>query len=352
MDLIEQFYDDELNPKLDFYYVAENFYERFVKEYPVDKILSLKMEQFLFAPKDFGFEESFCYQLMYSPIASMGNAFPSVFGIYNKEGTQIVLSPTYLNNDVGKAFELIKKDIVNLLEDAKNDDYKKISDNPLNSMFKNILLAVYFPQKYIPAPTKTAVRAYAEALELEFDPKSSLQKINHDLVNWKDANEMIKEWDSFTLMRFCDWLWKKGITIKGNVHPHPRSSKKHLVLGDDSIGKFSSITKYLEFFRKDDIPNDVLNDFYLALIEFCNSHVEYKHEEYQHNLYTYGILWDLDAMSEKSVDNIDDICLINLLIATFEAEKKCEGSLQFLLNNGSVVKWLEQLESYDTSLLV
>ena len=52
-----------------------------------------------------------------------------------------------------------------MLEAADADDFEAIEKSRLNSLFKNKLLMVYYPDKVIPVCVKNTLDAYSELLE-------------------------------------------------------------------------------------------------------------------------------------------------------------------------------------------
>lgn len=193
------------------------FVNKFINRFPRENIMNISMDDFLFAPEGYGHDDSFCRLLMYSPLASMGNNRPSIFGIYLKGGIELKLSKTfaYFGNDYNSAFMEIKREIASLLNAADKLDYDEIEECKLNSSFKQILIALYHHDKFLPAPTHTALDAYSEAIRYVFPPEFSMAYRNHMLVEWMKTVPDCEEWDSFILMRFCDWLWRSGKQING-----------------------------------------------------------------------------------------------------------------------------------------
>lgn len=221
MDALDKYIKEILPIDLRGDSVASSFIENFTKEFPVKNILSINLKSFLYASKEYGYEGSFCYRLMYSPLASMGHCHPDIFGIYLKAGSQIVLSPTYrkaFGDDYNSAFFEIKSDIIKLFEAAKELDFKAIDSNRLNSAFKGILLALYHSNEFLPAPTLTALNAYCDVTGISTDRKGSTLYRNHSLVVWKNSVEECQSWSNFILMRFCDWLWRNKTTIDGKEY--------------------------------------------------------------------------------------------------------------------------------------
>lgn len=220
MNTFDEYLKNNLSKDLEADKTAKAFYESFISEFPRNMIELIPMDRFLFSPAGYGYDDTFCRQLMYSPLASMGNAFPSIFGIYLKGGTELKLSDTYkdiFGTDVEAAFREVKNDIIELLKAAERLDYDGIEKCKLNSAFKNILIAVYYPSLFLPAPTTTALDAYCDALCYSFPEDASMAYRNHMLVEWMENVPACSEWDCFVLMRFCDWLWRTGKKIDGRI---------------------------------------------------------------------------------------------------------------------------------------
>lgn len=107
---------------------AQKQREIFLDRFSVNKIKELSLEEYAFTK---GNKTSFS-SIMYSKledIAHTGNAYPRMFGIYFKDGKQLMLSPTYKNlfgNDYEKAFSQVKEDIVTLLTEVDKDNFDAI----------------------------------------------------------------------------------------------------------------------------------------------------------------------------------------------------------------------------------
>jgi len=219
MGVIDEYYLNSYKEDMKENDKALDFYSDFVRRFPKESIQQMTMEDYLFSPKGFGYDNTFCRRLMYSPIASMGNNFPAIFGIYLKEGKVRTLSASFkpFGNDFDGAFDRVKNDIVGVLDAAERGDYVSIEKSKLNSAFKQILIATYFPEMYMPAPTSKTLNAYCHALGFDFSKKISLAEKNHHLVEWMKSAPICEGWNSFLLMRFCDWLWRSNQSIDGEV---------------------------------------------------------------------------------------------------------------------------------------
>ena len=84
MSYIDEFLSDRLGYDYD---SAEALRQAFVEKYNEEMIMELTLEEYCCA----GVYDTFCYQIQYGlqALASMGNAFPSVFGVYTDFNRQI-----------------------------------------------------------------------------------------------------------------------------------------------------------------------------------------------------------------------------------------------------------------------
>lgn len=189
----------------------------FINTYSISKIKSLSINEYTPVTQA---SHTFCSRLRWDlqQLGTMGNAYPDVFGIYEKD-YQIRLSKTYSNlygNDYDGAFNRIKEDIVEVLKAADSDDFEAIEKSKLNSLFKNKLLMVYYPDKVIPVCVKNTLDAYCEAVGYVLPENMSFIFKNLALKDYKDQSETFSEWSNFQFMGFCDWIWRqnKKVTLK------------------------------------------------------------------------------------------------------------------------------------------
>lgn len=187
----------------------------FVNQFPIEKIPTLSLREYLIGKTGFNTENSFCRRMRYdlNGLASLGNVRYDIFGIYYNSNGSIALSKTFRNlfgSDTVSAFEYIKKEIFSVLKAAENDDYSRIISSKLNSSFRYKLITVYYPDKFIPVVTNGVLNEYCYRVGLSIDPKDPMLFRNLTLKEWKDHNAEISSWENSKLMRFCDWLWRSN----------------------------------------------------------------------------------------------------------------------------------------------
>ncbi|SNU06661.1 HNH endonuclease [Lachnospiraceae bacterium] len=216
MDAIEVFKNEYMQYCLDHESEAKHLRAEFINDYPLESISNLSMDQFLTGQDGV---KTFCSRIRYDMkvLASMGNAYPSTFGIYYKKEEGVKLSSTYekiFGNNTDRAFESIKKEIIKVLESARRDDYSFFESRTLSSTFICKLIIIYYPQKVFPVCTKPALENYCRVLGMSYDSDDNMLEMMRALLEWKKNLGEISEWSDYIYMRFGDWLWKSGRTIK------------------------------------------------------------------------------------------------------------------------------------------
>lgn len=126
--------------------------KEFLSTYPIELIPNLTIEQYASGDKSFG------HWLLYGlpNITSPGNVFPDAAGVYTAQEDNFPkkrLSKTYkklFDSDYENAFICLKNEIVNFLEDIKQKNYNNFDNYKINSIMKNMLMIVYFDDKFVP----------------------------------------------------------------------------------------------------------------------------------------------------------------------------------------------------------
>lgn len=55
--------------------------------------------------------------------------------------------------------------------------------------------------------------------------------------------------------------------------------------------------------------------------------------------------WDMESMKNGEVSNLDEQCVLALIMGVIRAKRFCDGALFDFLKNGLILKWLERLNS-------
>lgn len=197
----------------------------FVNDHPVNSIESLELDDYLIAKSGYGNSRSFCRRLRtdLQTLSSMGNAWPSTFELYYKNGTELDMSVSYkkmFGGNVQSAFSFLKKEIVRLLTAAKEDDYHTVEACKINSSFKAKLISVYFPEQYVPVCVKDALYEYCSRAGVSYSKDQDMVYGMSALSRWKNNQEETRNWSNAFVMSFCDWMWQNDLTIQSRNYSY------------------------------------------------------------------------------------------------------------------------------------
>lgn len=186
--------------------------KEFLSKYPIESISNLTIEQYASGTN------SFSYWLHYklSNISRIKSARTSDFEVYSKD-SQICLSRSYktqFGSDYENAFIYLKKEIVNFLEDIKQKNYNDLEKYKINSIIKNMLMIVYFYDRFVPVCTNPAIDKCLKSVNIlkENENKPMVYK-NLALVEWKKNEHELADWSNQMVLNFCFWLSRENKKI-------------------------------------------------------------------------------------------------------------------------------------------
>ena len=209
MDLIKLYEADRMEEgkKIE----ARGIRERkdFLKKYPIEDIPKLTIEQYISG------NDSFSYWLHYRlrNISETKGFYTSDFEVYIKD-SQKSLSPRYkalFDSDFEKAFDFLKKQIVNFLEDIKQNKYDNFEKYKINSKVKNMLMVVYFYDRFVPVCINEKLNDCLKSVGIPFEEKKPMVYKNLDLVEWKKTVPELADWSNQMVLDFCFWLNRKNV---------------------------------------------------------------------------------------------------------------------------------------------
>ena len=256
MDIYEQFLKREPNRE-SYEVLAQKLGEEFVQDFPVERIMDLSLDEYMLAKNGYGNPRSFCRRLRYDlqQLASMGNAWPDVFGVYLRNGYEISLSKGLKNafgNNYKEAFEYVKQEIVDLLHAAEKDDYKAIERCTLNSIFKYKLLLVYFPEKFIPVCAKPTLEGYCKVAGVQYRPDEEMVYANLRLLEKKKQDPRFANRSNNFYMGYLDYAWRIEQEKRAYVY---KDSPKETVEDNTSYSNRDSILNYVSEILEEYVDN-------------------------------------------------------------------------------------------------
>jgi len=119
----------------------------------------------------------------------------SSFGIWNgksrfnsRNGFQCVAKYTLVPFDIDKSFELLRKDLYDLLVAGQYEDFDKIDKNSLSDNYKSKILSIYFPEKYFCVFSREHIINIKNLLEIELSDEDSIWVIKRSIMEWQKEN--------------------------------------------------------------------------------------------------------------------------------------------------------------------
>lgn len=134
---------------------------------------------------------------------------------------------------------------------------------------------------------------------------------------------------------------------------------------------YEQLTKYIEVFETDEFGRWIVDNSHRGMREdpiqmpfvsysksvrefeqeiymFMDSHREFNLKSYEAILNENNIEWGSHSMAEADVSNLDDKCVMALLMGLVRADRFSEGIVLDFLKKGIVLKWLKRLEEFDS----
>lgn len=187
----------------------ERLRKRFVKDYHVDRIKKLTLDDYVVGKRD---STSFCNRIE-NELNEWGNIHGSnarKFGLYygtfgkDKE-SKYRIGKKRFGTDYTKALDEILSSIIELIENK--DNTKLIKSNPISPMFKGKILSVYYPNQYLNIFSATHLNYFINALGLDNKSKSEIDKQSL-LLKYKNNDSVMKKWTTYEFSKFLYFTFR------------------------------------------------------------------------------------------------------------------------------------------------
>ena len=134
------------------------------------------------------------------------------------------------------------------------------------------------------------------------------------------------------------------------------------------MNKFYILTKYIPIIQADKIGewvldkendgtpehpiqfpfvdySEVVNNFIDDVYTFEKNNKDMELTNYREILKDNNLEWDIESMKNAEVLNLNARCVLALIMGAVRAERFCDGALFDFFKSGSILKWLERLNS-------
>lgn len=181
----------------------EKIRQKFIKDFPIEKITSLTLEKFTIGNKN---TKSFCSRLEneLKILGDMHGSYVNKFGVYysNKRERFECTKKWDKNKNIEKSFINLKKEIFKLLKDGNKNNFKGIQKNEISPLFKGKLLATYFPEKYLPIFSIAHIKHFLDLFNLKYDKNLTIEENKNKFLEIKKYDERLKILDNNLLIKF------------------------------------------------------------------------------------------------------------------------------------------------------
>jgi len=151
---------------------SEKLRKAFLVKFPINKLSEMTIEEYVI-----GMEDTFCYWLeqRLDKLGRIrgGSTADKKFGLYygktKTETKKKFRTIPKWGNSPEESFKKVKTSIIELLNYAKINDLKKISENKLSNNFKGKILATYFPLRYLNIFSNDHVEYFIDLLQTKYD---------------------------------------------------------------------------------------------------------------------------------------------------------------------------------------
>jgi len=183
--------------------------QKFLKLFPKEKLMTLKLENYALQKGEKGSKNSFCYWLE-NELKELGNIhgatarkFGIYFGVSKSEPTEHKWRITSrFGNAKEDAFNNIKSAIISLLNYADGNNIQGIRNNPLSNLFKGKILSTYFPDKFLNIFDNKHLEYFLDKLDLVYSDSDDEISKRIILINFKNKDEIMSKWKIYEFSKF------------------------------------------------------------------------------------------------------------------------------------------------------
>ena len=247
--------------------------EAFLLKYPLNALGTLPMKDYLFAKAGYGSGDTFCNWMFsgLNEIAHTGDLRTDMYGIYYRNGTELALSRTFKNrfgNDFEAAYVEIRLQIVNLLDTVAHDAFDEVEKCELARPFRYKILAVYFPDKFLPICVSGLMEEAREAMELPVPTGREMVFDNIELRRLKESHASTRDWDNETFLGFCRWVGRQKGTVLSATERRQRAVERAVKI-EEEIKQSALEGEEKEAVVKIRVNQDVFRDELLKRYPTC-----------------------------------------------------------------------------------
>lgn len=221
--------------------IRSDFLSRFPRDM-LDEVLTL--ETYVS-----GKDDTFCYWVEHKTedLGRMRIGYAADYGVYFNKETQryhVKKGRGHREADLTEAqkvFGEIKKEIINTIQYAKNDNIDGIIKIPLYRHFKEKILSLYFPEKFLSVFSEKDIDHFLKELDLYDESIKQLDAIRKKkiLTDFKNKDDIMKSWSFLEYMHFLYEMLPPSDTSESGIWLEKTivNGRRDREQGDYALGK-------------------------------------------------------------------------------------------------------------------
>lgn len=336
--------------------------EKFIVEYPIEKIRNLTLDEYCLGLEDF--KQSFCYKLEFGDYKTtgfgIGGSVAAKFGIYfsgidNKyhgKNNKVIN-----DEDVNTYFEEYKKQLVEFLIDMSTnipefnvDDKYPMLGGSGNYMVLTKLLALYYPDRFIAISKLDTYKKLCEYLKIKFENDAIKNSYYCNISFRKEVPEANDNHGFYV----SDCIWKFFNEQKEETEGEKNKSMKEmfkqwLLENGLKIGTVNGYISTINLTTKDALEDNLIdNDIFEIsnvdeldkVIDILSSSEKFlKRKESNHNQNTAALNHYRNFLSDKKNSKIvaDKYDKNDFLNEVFIDEKKYDSIVSILNKKKNII---------------
>lgn len=218
---------------------CEKLRKKFLDKWPasrLDEILTL--ENYAIGHGD---TDNFCYWVERETriLGSILGATASKFKVYYKRDTEEYKWVAGFGS-AQQAFEVTKKEIINLLKAGEKGDLEAIKDNKFfkhSNMFRGKLLSLYYPMTFLSIGSEDDINFFLDRLGIEYDASEHIIDKQEKLLQYKASADDMSGWSN---LKFAHFLYSQftppsKVTPKSFVPKNKDNKEKEEIIAEEGF---------------------------------------------------------------------------------------------------------------------
>lgn len=209
--------------------------EQFVNHFSIDFIKNMKLDDYCIG----GGRKNitcFCYAIehIFRGLGVILGSTAQKFGIYYSTKYNSYEYTSKFGESKTKAFNSVKRNLINLIEAGRDEDTDKIVSNIFSPMVKGKILSLYYPDKYLNIFSDYHLNHFLNKLGIGNDTLCSSDSVykRKAIVDFKNADPFLATWE---MDKFSSFLYKMFPVGEDNIRTLLSDSDYFMSVGEKYV---------------------------------------------------------------------------------------------------------------------